>query len=118
MGDKYYSNSGIIFYLCHLLCNKIQGTLTITSQESIGSHFRIVLPYQHIDTEERSFDILLEGITAKLAIKNPEIEKIICQQLDKYGATYFDKIKRIFTQNTISYLETLRIIILNQQQYY
>lgn len=93
MGDKYYSNSGIIFYLCHLLCNKIQGTLTITSQESIGSHFRIVLPYQHIDTEERSFDILLEGITAKLAIKNPEIEKIICQQLDKYGATYFDKNK-------------------------
>ncbi|HEK0786927.1 TPA: phosphotransferase RcsD [Proteus mirabilis] len=91
MGDKYYSNSGIIFYLCHLLCNKIQGELTIKSQESIGSHFRIVLPYQHIDTEERTFNVLLEGINAKLAIKNPEIEKIICQQLDKYGATYFDK---------------------------
>lgn len=91
MGDKYYSNSGIIFYLCHLLCNKIQGELTIKSQESIGSHFQIVLPYQHIDTEERSFNVLLEGISAKLAIKNPEIEKIICQQLDKYGATYFDK---------------------------
>lgn len=91
MGDKYYSNSGIIFYLCHLLCNKIQGELTIKSQESIGSHFRIALPYQHIDTEERTFNVLLEGINAKLAIKNPEIEKIICQQLDKYGATYFDK---------------------------
>ncbi|NBN60275.1 phosphotransferase RcsD [Proteus sp. G2639] len=91
IGDKYYSNSGIIFYLCHLLCNKIQGELTIKSQESIGSHFRIVLPYQHIDTEERTFNVLLEGINAKIAIKNPEIEKIICQQLDKYGATYFDK---------------------------
>lgn len=91
MGDKYYSNSGIIFYLCHLLCNKIQGELTIKSQESIGSHFRIALPYQHIDTEERTFNVLLEGINAKLAIKNPEIEKIIRQQLDKYGATYFDK---------------------------
>ncbi|GLX63121.1 phosphotransferase RcsD [Proteus vulgaris] len=91
MGDKYYSNSGIIFYLCHLLCNKIQGELTIKSQESIGSHFQIALPYQHIDTEERTFNVLLEGINAKLAIKNPEIEKIICQQLDKYGATYFDK---------------------------
>ncbi|MEQ5205449.1 phosphotransferase RcsD [Proteus sp. fly-1067] len=91
MGDKYYSNSGIIFYLCHLLCNKIQGELTIKSQESIGSHFRIALPYQHIDTEERAFNVLLEGISAKLAIKNPEIEKIICRQLDKYGATYFDK---------------------------
>ncbi|MBQ0212852.1 phosphotransferase RcsD [Proteus vulgaris] len=91
MGDKYYSNSGIIFYLCHLLCNKIQGELTIKSQESIGSHFRIALPYQHIDTEERTFNVLLEGISAKLAIKNPEIEKIICRQLDKYGATYFDK---------------------------
>ncbi|OAT46040.1 two-component sensor protein [Proteus hauseri ATCC 700826] len=93
MGDKYYSNSGIIFYLCHLLCKKIQGDLTIKSQESIGSHFRIVLPYQHIDTQERSFDVLLEGVSAKLAIKNPEIEKIVCQQLDKYGATYFDKNK-------------------------
>lgn len=93
MGDKYYSNSGIVFYLCHLLCKKIQGDLTIKSQESIGSHFRIVLPYQHIDTEERHFNVLLEGISAKLAIKNPEIEKIICQQLDKYGATYFDKNK-------------------------
>ncbi|MEQ4907499.1 phosphotransferase RcsD [Proteus vulgaris] len=91
IGDKYYSNSGIIFYLCHLLCNKIQGELTIKSQESIGSHFRIVLPYQHIDTKERTFNVLLEGINAKIAIKNPEIEKIICQQLDKYGATYFDK---------------------------
>ena len=91
MGDKYYSNSGIIFYLCHLLCNKIQGELTIKSQESIGSHFQIALPYQHIDTEERTFNVLLEGVNAKLAIKNPEIEKIICQQLDKYGATYFDK---------------------------
>ncbi|MBG3128850.1 phosphotransferase RcsD [Proteus mirabilis] len=91
MGDKYYSNSGIIFYLCHLLCHKIQGELTIKSQESIGSHFQIALPYQHIDTEERTFNVLLEGINAKLAIKNPEIEKIICQQLDKYGATYFDK---------------------------
>ncbi|WP_193016135.1 phosphotransferase RcsD [Proteus sp. FME41] len=93
MGDKYYSNSGIIFYLCHLLCNKIQGELTIKSQESIGSHFRIALPYQHIDTEERGFSVLLEGVSAKLAIKNPEIGKIIRQQLDKYGATYFDKNK-------------------------
>ena len=53
MGDKYYSNFKIIIFIyVILLCNKIQGTLTITSQESIGL-IRIVLPYQHIDTEER-----------------------------------------------------------------
>lgn len=106
-GDKYYSNSGIIFYLCHLLCKKIQGELIITSQESIGSHFQIVLPYQHIDTPERQFDILLEGINVKLEIKNPEIAKIIRQQLDKYGATYFDKNKEnLYTEYDIILKDT------------
>ncbi|OAT35997.1 phosphotransferase RcsD [Proteus myxofaciens] len=108
IGDKYYSNSGIIFYLCHLLCNKIEGKLIIKSQEGIGSHFQIILPYQHIDTQERQFNILLEGINAKLEIKNPEIGKIIRQQLDKYGANYFDKNKEnLYSEYDIILKDTL-----------
>ncbi|PHM37468.1 phosphotransferase RcsD [Xenorhabdus innexi] len=88
--DKYYTNSGLAFYLCNKLCKKMGGNLEISSKLGLGTHYVVSLPLSQQD-EDVEIPQLLEGIIALIDISNPEIKKIIHNHLDNYGATYFEK---------------------------
>ncbi|MCP9267885.1 phosphotransferase RcsD [Xenorhabdus sp. XENO-1] len=96
--DKYYTNSGLTFYLCNQLCKKMGGNFEIKSKLGLGTHYIINLPLsQHSDNNGETPQ-LLEGVTALIDISNPEISKIIHNYLNNYGASYFDKIKENVTE--------------------
>ncbi|QTL41231.1 phosphotransferase RcsD [Xenorhabdus budapestensis] len=105
--DKYYTNSGLVFYLCNQLCKKMEGSFEIKSKQGLGTHYIVSLPFpqygEHVETPQ-----LLEGIIVLIDISNPEIKKIIHNHLDNYGAIYFDK-------STESVTEEYDIILTDKQ---
>ncbi|WP_426576949.1 phosphotransferase RcsD [Xenorhabdus stockiae] len=105
--DKYYTNSGLAFYLCNQLCKKMGGNLQINSKLGLGTHYVVSLPLSQQD-EDIEIPQLLEGVIVLVDISNPEIKKIIHNHLDNYGATYFEK-------STESVTEEYDIILTDKQ---
>ncbi|MFV9996769.1 MAG: phosphotransferase RcsD [Arsenophonus endosymbiont of Dermacentor nuttalli] len=88
--DGTLSNSGMTFYLCHQLCQRMQGEFFIKSKVGIGAHYTVTLPLELENEQSSKSSPLLDGINILLDIKNPEIHKITQQHLMTYSAHYSD----------------------------
>ncbi|MTC59412.1 phosphotransferase RcsD [Providencia rustigianii] len=84
-----FKRSGMTFYLCKLLTQKMHGSFSIKSSETIGTHYQILLPAL-MDQQTNEYPALLEDIYIRLNIHNADSARIVKRVLSNYGAEYLD----------------------------
>lgn len=82
-----FKRSGMTFYLCKLLTNKMKGSFTIKSSDAIGCHYQIRLPAL---IQQHEYPALLEDVFIRLNIQNIDARRIVKQTLSHYGAEFLD----------------------------
>lgn len=87
-GDRFHQGSGLTFFLCHKLCEKLNGRLEIRSKLDIGTRYTVhVMMKAEKKSLNTSGEKLLDGITALLNISSGEIRNIITKQLEAQGTS-------------------------------
>lgn len=83
--DRFGQASGLAFFLCKQLCKQLGGHLEIVAKEEIGSRYTMHfnLPLEHQQQQEEK---LLEGVNALIEITVDDVRKIVCHQLESWGA--------------------------------
>ncbi|EKT63903.1 phosphotransferase RcsD [Providencia burhodogranariea] len=89
LNASQFTRSGIAFYLCRVISKKMNGTFTINSSPTIGSHYQITLPAKSTNITG-SYPKLLEDIYIRLAIHNIDASKIVRNILSNYGAEFLN----------------------------
>nr|WP_222939027.1 phosphotransferase RcsD [Duffyella gerundensis] len=83
--DRFGQASGLAFFLCKQLSKQLGGHLEIVAKEEIGSRYTMHfnLPLEHQQQQEEK---LLEGVNALIEIAVDDVRKIVCHQLENWGA--------------------------------
>ncbi len=83
--DRFGQASGLAFFLCKQLCKQLGGNLDIVAKPDIGTRYSINL---HVPPENQQpqEEKLLEGLTALIEITVDDVRKIVCHQLENWGA--------------------------------
>ncbi|MEH2919812.1 phosphotransferase RcsD [Samsonia erythrinae] len=95
--DHFGQNSGLTLFLCHQLCNKLGGTLTINSKSGLGTHYILTLKLEPeaLPVEEEK---LLDGMTVLLDVTADEVRHIVSHLLTGWGANYLLSDERQISQ--------------------
>lgn len=83
--DRFGQASGLALFLCRQLCNQLGGQLEVTSKPDIGTRYTFTL-YAPPETPPQQEEKLLDGVTVLTDITVDDIRKIVCHQLESWGA--------------------------------
>ncbi len=84
--DRFNHGSGLTFFLCNQLCNKLNGQLNICSKVDIGTRHTIRIAIEMEKKAAEKQGKLLDGVTALLDITSKEVCGIVNEQLQAYSA--------------------------------
>jgi len=83
--DRFGQASGLAFFLCKQLCKQLGGHLDIHARPDIGTRYSINL-HLPLENQQLQEEKLLEGLTALIEITVDDVRKIVCHQLENWGA--------------------------------
>lgn len=83
--DRFGQASGLAFFLCKQLCKQLGGHLEIHAKPDIGTRYSINL-HVPLENQLQQEEKLLEGVTALIEITVDDVRKIVCHQLENWGA--------------------------------
>ncbi|MDF7630185.1 phosphotransferase RcsD [Erwiniaceae bacterium L1_55_4] len=95
--DRYGQASGMAFFLCKQLCKQMGGQLEIIAKPDIGTRYNIQLPLA-LELQGEQEEKLLEGVTALVDIAVEDVHKIVCRQLENWGANCLTSDERLSGQ--------------------
>ncbi|WP_337023372.1 MULTISPECIES: phosphotransferase RcsD [unclassified Pantoea] len=96
--DRYGQASGMAFFLCKQLCKQMGGQLEIIAKPDIGTRYNIQLPLA-LELQGEQEEKLLEGVTALVDIAVEDVHKIVCRQLENWGANCLTSDERLSGQD-------------------
>lgn len=88
LGDRFNHGSGLTFFLCNQLCEKLNGKLDIRSKVDIGTRYSIRVAMEMEKKEAGEQEKLLDGVTVLLDITSEEVRGIVTQRLQAYSASF------------------------------
>ncbi|MCU5773118.1 phosphotransferase RcsD [Erwiniaceae bacterium BAC15a-03b] len=83
--DRFGQASGLAFFLCKQLCKQLGGHLEVHAKPDIGTRYSINL-HMPLENQQPQEEKLLEGLTALIEITVDDVRKIVCHQLENWGA--------------------------------
>ncbi len=83
--DRFGQASGLAFFLSKQLCKQLGGHLEILAKPDIGTRYSIWLNLPR-ENQQPHEEKLLEGVTALIDITVDDVSKIVCHQLENWGA--------------------------------
>lgn len=85
--DRFSKGSGMAYFLCAKLCEKLGGELTINSVLDVGTRYQLSCVMTPVENSLKDKEKLLDGVTAYLNIISDEIRKLVIKRLCNFGAT-------------------------------